>query len=218
MGTGARIDGQVLSFDASLGLLPRRAVPLRLYTSGTVDAGTGGVLASAGAGPALLYGAAVNVEPGALPGLRLDANEARSSRAGYPDLSDVRRTLRLDYGDAAGWRVNLGVRLETDHRERFGDLETRGATLSVSSPRQQTTVVGSDMRRSIPNLSGITSDRNLTATTNQRWSPALSTQLGARASEAGAGGASGTVADARAGFTWVVPGARQPRPAAAARA
>ena len=87
--SGARADAQAYSFDASVGFLPRRAVPLRLYGSGSVDAGTHGALAVHGAGPSLLYGGQLNLEPGALPGIRLDASESRASREGLPDLSDV---------------------------------------------------------------------------------------------------------------------------------
>lgn len=211
MGKGPRIDARVLSFDGSVGLLPRRALPLRLYASGAVQDGSGGLLASHGAGPTLLYGAALNVEPGAIPGVRLDASEARSSRPGHPDLSDVRRALvGSTYGNVAGQRVNLGVRAEDDRRAGFGEVETLGAVLSVSSAPQQTTLVGSQVRRTVPSLSGITTDRNVTATSNRRWSPALTTQAGARLSEAGAGAATGRVGDVRGGFTWVVaPGARQ---------
>lgn len=211
MGDGARFEGRVVSFDTSLGLLPRRAVPLRLYASGSVDAGTSGALASHGGGPTLLYGGTLGLEPGRLPGLRVDAAEARSSRPGQPDLSDVRRRLvASSFGNVGGQRVNVGVRLESDHREAFGDVTMLGATLDVSSAPHQTNVVASEVRRSIANLSGITTDRTLTGNSSQRWSSTLTTQLGARVAEAGADGATGTLADARAGFTWVpLAGARQ---------
>lgn len=211
MGTGARLRARVLSFDASIGLLPRRAVPLRLYASGVVQDGSGGLLATPGAGPSLVYGATLNLDPGALPGLRVDASEARSSRPGRAALSDVRRTIvGSSHGTLAGQRVSLGVRAEADRREGFGEVESLGATLNVSSAPHQTSIVGSEVRRSIANLSGITSDRNVTATSTQRWSPALTTQLGARLAEAGAGAATGRVADLRAALTWAArPGAQQ---------
>lgn len=203
MANGTRVDGRVVSFDGSLGFLPRRAVPLRLYASGSIDAGSRGVLASHGAGPALTYGASVNVEPGAVPGLRLDASESRGSRPGNPDLSDVRRRIvGSSYGSVAGQRVNLGVRADSDRRVDLGEVTSLGATLAVSSAPHRTTFVASDVRRSIPTLSGITSDRSVSGDGTQRWSAALTTQLGARASQASAAGATGTLADARAGFTW----------------
>ncbi|HEY6099874.1 MAG TPA: hypothetical protein VIW03_10620, partial [Anaeromyxobacter sp.] len=50
---------------------------------------------------------------------------------------------------------------------------------------------------------GITSDRMLSGTSDQRWTPAFSTQLAGRLSEAGADSASGRLGDARAAVTWV---------------
>lgn len=212
MGNGAHTEGRVVSFDASLGLLPRRAVPLRLYGSGTLDAGTSGVLASQGAGPALLYGAALNLEPGrVLPGLRLDASEGRTSRPGHPDGSDVqRRFVASSYGTVARQRVNLSLRLDGDERDGAGSITSTGATLNVSSAPHQTTLLATQIRRSLPSLAGITSDRTLSGDSNQRWSPALGTNVGLRLSEAGADGARGTTTDTRAGFTWVaLPGTHQ---------
>jgi hypothetical protein len=201
--SGARADAQVYSFDASVGFLPRRAVPLRLYGSGSVDAGTHGALAVHGAGPSLLYGGQLNLEPGPLPGIRLDASESRSSREGLPDLSDVQRRLAASsYGTVARQRVNLSLRLDDDHRERSADVSALAATLTVSSEPQQTTLVATQVRRSIPNLAGINDERALSASGDQRWSRALATQLGARWTEARATGATGSVADARAGVTW----------------
>lgn len=211
MSNGVRTGGRILSFDGSVGLLPRRAVPLRLYGSGSVDAGGGGALASHGAGPTFLYGGALNLEPGLLPGLRLDVSEGRSSRPGHEDLSDVQRRLAgSSYGTVAGQRVNLSVRLDDDRRDAAGHVVSAGATLNVSSAPQQTTLVASQVRRSIPSLSGIGSDRAVSGDGTQRWSPTLTTQLGARFSEASGAGATGTLADGRAGFTWVaLPGERQ---------
>lgn len=210
LGRGLQTTGRILSFDASVGLLPRRALPLRLYASGSVDAGSSGVLVTTG-GPSLLYGGTLNVEPGAhLPGLRLDASEGRSSRPGHASGSDVqRRVAASSYGTAWGQRLDLGLRLDDDHRDGAGDVTASGATLKISSAPHQTTLLASEVRRSIPTLGGITSDRQLGATSELRWSPALSTQLSGRLSEAGAGGATGRIGDARAAFTWVpVQGAR----------
>ncbi len=209
LGNGLQSSGQVISFDASVGFLPRRAVPLRIYGGGSFDAGTAGALAVRGAGPSFLFGGALNLEPGAsLPGLRLDASESRSSRPEHANGSDVqRRLVASTYGTVAGQRLNLGARLESDHRDGAGDIASRGATLNWTSSLHQTTFLASDVRRSLPTLAGITSDRLLSGTSDQRWSNALSTQLGARLSEAAAdvegGTASGSLGDARASFTWV---------------
>ena len=211
MGNGTRTDGRVLSFDGSVGFLPRRAVPLRLYGSGTFDAGSGGALASQGGGPAYLYGAALSLEPGPLPGMRLDASESRSSRPGHPDGSDVqRRVVATSYGTVAKQRVNLGLRLDDDVRDGAGEITSMGATLSVSSTPHQTTLLANEVRRSLPSIAGTTSDRTLSGDSNQRWSSVLGSQLGLRVTEAGAPGAKGTSTDGRAGFTWVaIPGTRQ---------
>ncbi|HET6922351.1 MAG TPA: hypothetical protein VFI16_04305 [Anaeromyxobacteraceae bacterium] len=201
---GVHTSGQVLSFDASMGFLPRRAVPLRLYVGGSLVGGTSGALATSGAGPSLRYGGSVNLEPGAiLPGLRLDVSESRNSRPGQPRLSDVQRRLTASgYQTIGGQRLTLAVRLEGDHREAAGDVTARGATLDWISAVHQTTLLASEVRRSVPSLTGITSDRLLSGTSEQRWAPSLSTHLAGRLSEAGAAGASGKLGDARVAFTW----------------
>jgi len=203
---GSALSGtaQVLSFDTSIGFLPRRAVPLRLYASGSLAGGANGQLATRGAGPSVLYGGALNLEPGTwLPGFRLDASEGRTSRPGQPDLSDAQRRLVASaYETIGGQRLVLGARLETDHREGAGDVTSRGTTLDWSSSRHQTTLFASEVRRSVPFLSGISSDRAFGGQSEQRWAPILSTQLGARLAEASGSGASGEFADARAGFAW----------------
>jgi len=196
--------GQVLSFDTSIGFLPRRAVPLRLYASGSLVGGTSGQLATRGAGPSVLYGGSLNLEPGSwLPGFRLDASEGRTSRPGQAELSDVQRRLVASaYQTLGGQRLVLGARFESDHREGAGDVTSRGATLDWSSALHQTNFFATDVKRSLPILSGIGSDRTLGGQSEQRWSQSLSTQLGARIAKASGGGASGEVADARAGFAW----------------
>lgn len=203
-GDGLRSTGQVLTFDTSLGLLPRRAVPLRLFAGGSVVSGTSGALATHGGGPSLLYGGALSLEPGRLtPGLRLDVSESRSSRPGIADLSDRQRRLTASaYDTIKGQRLNLAVRLESDHREGAGDVTSRLATLDWSSTLHQTTLLASEVRRTLPFLGGITSDRLLSGNSEQRWGPALATQVAGRLSEVGGAGATGQLGDARAGFTW----------------
>jgi hypothetical protein len=211
-GQGREASSQALSFDTSLGLLPRRAVPLRLFAGGTLVSGTGGALAAAGAGPSLLYGGALNLEPGRLlPGLRLDVSEARSSRPGLPDLSDVqRRLVATAFMDAHGERLTLALRLEDDRREAAGEVTSRSLALDWGSPRHQTTLLAAEVRRSLAILTGITSDRLVSASSVQRWRTTLATTLSARLSEASGAGARGTLGDARAAFTWrPVDGRRQ---------
>jgi hypothetical protein len=200
-----QFDARVYSFDGSLGLLPRRALPLRLYASGSVPDGSPGLLNAAGAGPSLLYGGTLNSEPGRfLPGLRLDASEARSSRPGHPTMSDLQqRLVASGFGGLAGQRVDVAVRTERESRDGAGELGTRAATLSISSPFHQTNVLATDVHRSFASLSGITDDRTASATSNQRWSSRLSTQLGGRLVEASAAAATGTFGDASASATWI---------------
>jgi hypothetical protein len=201
--SGAGFGGRVLSFDGSVGLLPRRAVPLRLYGRGTMQDDAQGAL-STHAGPSALYGAAMNLEPGTLvPALRLDVSEGRSTRPAHARFSDVqRRATATSGGVVLGQRVTLGLRLEGDHVDGAGDLESRGLTLAAGSARHQTTLLATEVRRSFPGLTGITSDRLLSGQSDQRWSAAVSTQLSARVTEARAGPSSGRVGDARAGFAW----------------
>ncbi len=203
-GSGLQSRSQALSFDTSLGFLPRRAVPLRLYAGGTLLRGTGDNLATAGVGPSLLYGGALNFEPDHWrPGLRLDISEARSSRPGFADLSDLQRRLAANgFLDMGGQRFNLALRLESDHREAAGDVSSKALTFDWGSPQQQTTLLASEVRRSLSFLTGITSERLLSASSVQRWRPSISSMLSARLSESGGGGASGTLGDARATVTW----------------
>lgn len=203
-GRGGRSQSQALSFDTSLGLLPRRAVPLRLYAGGTLFHGTGQYLATAGAGPSLVYGGAVNLEPGRyVPGLRLDVSEARSSRPGLPDLADVQRRLAANgFLDVGRHRLNLALRLEDDHREAAGDVSSRALTLDWGSPGQQTTLLATEVQRSLAFLNGITSERLLSGSSVQRWRPSVQSTLAARLSESGGAGASGRLGDARASLTW----------------
>jgi hypothetical protein len=186
-------------------------VPLRLYAGGTVVGGSGGPLATAGAGPSLLYGAALNLEPGAvLPGLRLDLSESRTSHPGFDDLTDRQRRLVATAFQAAwGQRFNLGLRLENDHREGAGDVSAKGVTLDVGSARHQTTVAYAETRRTLAFLTGLTADRQVNGTSEQRWHQALTTQLAARWAEVEGAGATGSLTDARAAFVWRPLQARQ---------
>ncbi len=201
---GRRSRSQALSFDTSLGFLPRRAVPLRLYAGGTLLRGTGQYLATAGVGPSVLYGGALNLEPDRLrPGLRLDLSEARSSRPGVPDLADLQRRLTANsFLDVSGQRFNLALRLENDHREAASDSSSRALTFDWSSASQQTTLLASEVRRSQALLNGITSERLLSASGLQRWRPSVWSALSARLSESSGAGATGTLGDARATVTW----------------
>ncbi|HEY6006200.1 MAG TPA: hypothetical protein VIV57_25195, partial [Anaeromyxobacter sp.] len=142
-GNGLQLNGRVYSFDTSVGFLPRRALPLRLWGGGSVEDAATGALATRGPGLSVVYGAALNSEPGAyLPGLRLDASEARNARPGHAERSDIQRHLNASsFGMVSGQRVNLGVRLDDDHRDGAGDASSRAATLDLSSARHQTTFV-----------------------------------------------------------------------------
>ena len=218
-GQGMQLQSRVYAFDASVGFLPRRAVPLRLHGAGSFEDGAAGALASRGPGLSLLYGAAVNLEPGRrLPGLRLDASEARGARPGHPAMSDVQRRLAASsFGTVAGQRVNLALQVDEDHRDAAGDVSNRVATLTLSSPLHQTALLATQTRRSaavlatlpltvppaLPPPSGITTDRTLSASSDQRWSPAFSTRVGGRLADAGADAANGRIGDLRAGATWV---------------
>jgi hypothetical protein len=203
---GAATSGQVLTFDTSVGLLPRRGVPLRLYAAGTVSEGSGGALAARAAGPTLLYGGALSLEPGRVrPSLRLDVSESRGSRPGRDRFSDLQRRLAAtSQGLYGGQRVTLGLRLDHQELDGAGTTDLRDATLTVASARHQTTFLASQSRRDLSALtSGISEDRQLAATSDQRWSPAVQTLLGARVADADALGATGRVMDARASASWL---------------
>lgn len=210
-GSGPAGNSQMLTLDHSVGFLPRRAVPLRLYGNLSFQGGTAGQLAGRGTGPSFLLGGALNFEPETwfpgsgrfLPGLRADYSESHSSRLGQPNFTDMQRRFAASaYKNIADQRLVLSVRWDDDHRKALGDIEGRGATLDWGSAAHQTSLFATETRRSLPLLSGISSDRALGGQSEQRWAPSLATQLGARRTEVSGAGASGEVSDGRAGFTW----------------
>ena len=134
LGSGGSLHGRATSFDLSAAFLPRRSYPLRIFTRGSIVSGPPGVIASTGGAETLAYGAALNLEPGAvLPGLRLEVDEARSSHLPDRPLSDVRRMLNASASQVMGeQRLSLSLRVDDERREQAGQFATRTANFPGS--------------------------------------------------------------------------------------
>jgi hypothetical protein len=151
--SGSLLSGRSATLDLSLGLLPRRALPVRLYVRGTVTDGGPQSLATLGGRESLAYGANVNLEPMAsfLPGLRLDAEEHRFTGQGtLTPLGDVRRTLSATlYRSIFSQQLYANVRVEQEQRTTVGQWLGVNGTISWAGPTHQTTALASYLTRSL---------------------------------------------------------------------
>lgn len=204
LGNGSSLHGRATSFDLSAALLPRRSYPLRIFTRGSVVDGSPGVVASTGGAATLAYGASLNLEPGTLlPGLRLEAEEGRSSHLRDRPLSDIRRMINASaFKDVGDERLNLTLRLDSERRQEAGEFATRTANFSWISPRHQTLLLASEVQHSgLADVAGLTSERQVSASHLQRWSQRLSSDVALQLSEASATDGKGMRENAQASLT-----------------
>ncbi len=218
---GALLSGRAATLDLSVGLLPRRALPLRLYVRGTVSDGGPQSVATLGGRESLAYGANINLEPyWLLPGLRLDAEEHRFTGPGTTTpLGDIRRTLSATlYRSIGAHQLNAIVRVDQEQRTQLGQWFGVNTTLSWASPTHQTTVLGSYLTRSLdfaggspgvgvgsrvlPGGARAISERQLRLSHVQRWTPRFSTELTGRLSDARFAGGSGALGGAGLSAGW----------------
>ena len=203
MGNGQSLHGRSTSFDLSAAFLPRRAYPLRIFTRGSVVDGPPAIVASTGGALSLAYGGSLNLEPGKLlPGLRVEAEEDRTSHVADKPLSDVRRSLTGSAFKSYGQELlNLTLHLDDDQRLGAGEFLTRAGNLAWTSPSHQTLFAASEVRHTGVDIAGLTADREGSASHVQRLSDALSANAAIRLAEATAPGADGVRGSAQTGLS-----------------
>lgn len=206
---GAQVSGRSATLDVSVGLLPRRSVPVRVFARATLADGSPQSFATLGGGESVLYGLGLNLEPGAvLPGLRLEAQEHRFTgpHAGSP-LGDVRRLVTASTFRAFGeHQVSLGLRVEQELHPALGQWLGFAASGAWISPRHQTTVLYTQFDRDfvLPSLptGQSTTERNGRLAHVQRLTPSLLAEASARISETRFAAAAGTLGGGGLGVTW----------------
>lgn len=206
---GALVSGRAATLDLSVGLLPRRSLPVRLYVRGTIAEGGAQSIATLGGRESLLYGVGVNLEPGeVLPGLRLEAQEHRFTGLGTTTpLGDLRRSASAATFKAFGeHQVSLGVRFDQEQRTALGAWMGASVNGSWLSPVHQTTLLLSWLDRTqqpaaIPGLqAGV--ERSARVAHVQRLGPNLSVEASARLGDARFHGATGLLAGGALGATF----------------
>ena len=206
---GAALAGRTATLDFSVGLLPRRSIPLRLYVRGTVtDAGPQS-LPTFGGRESLAYGANLNFEPGAwLPGVRADYEEQRFTGLGATQpLGDLRRVATLGLSRSLGReQLYLGGRFDQEQRALTGSWRGVSVNGHWMSAEHQTTVFGSYVDRQVklvlPGAPTATTERQLRVDHVQRWSPQLSSELHGRLGDARFAGGDGALGGAGLGLLW----------------
>lgn len=189
---GALVSGRSATVDVSVGLFPRRALPLRLYARGTLTSGGPQSIATLGGRESFAYGANLNLQPGkVLPGLRVDAEELRFTGVGtVTPLGDLRRTLNVAlFRSFDKHQATVSARLLQESRTVVGDWLNVGLTGSWCGPSHTTTLFANLIDRSnsatpLPGLSTSMLERNLRLSHLQRWTPRLSTEVAGRLADA----------------------------------
>lgn len=208
-GAGAEaVSSRAATLDLSVGLLPRRGVPLRLFARGTLAQGAPQTFASFGGRESLAYGLSLNVEPGGpWPGLRLDAEEQRFTGFGTTTpLGDLRRVGTVSLSRSFGvHQGHLSVRMEQDQRTLSGTWLGLSATGTWLSPTHQTNLVGSVTSRSVFGTAlqpaGALVEKGVRVGHVQRFSPRLTLDVNGRLSDAHLNGAVGAKGMLGAGVT-----------------
>ncbi|MFZ5445487.1 MAG: hypothetical protein ACOZQL_36185 [Myxococcota bacterium] len=196
------------SADLSVGLLPRRAVPVRLYVRGTLAEGAPQFVPTLGGRESLAFGANVNLEPGGwTPGVRADFDEQHFTAPGAAELlGDLRRAATLTLSRPFGaHRVSLGVRFDQEHRALSGDWSRVGVDGQWLAPNQQLTLSLAQIDRLplvSPLMPAATRERQGRVEYGLRWSPQLATQLQARVGDATFAAGTGALGSAGVGVQW----------------
>ncbi|MBL8923043.1 MAG: hypothetical protein JNJ54_29610 [Myxococcaceae bacterium] len=208
---GALMSGRTGTIDLSVGLFPRRALPVRLYARGTLTDGGPQSFASFGGREAIAFGVNLNLEPGKyLPGLRLDAEQMNYTALGSNrTLGDLRRTLNATLFKQFGeHQVNLTTRLMQESRVLTGDWLGVFLIGTWTSPRHTTTLMADHIDRSrlavqLPGQAPTTVvERNARLSHQQRWTPRLFTDVSLRVTDARFPTAWGTQGGGTVGASW----------------
>lgn len=173
------LSARTASASLSVGFLPRRAVPVRLYVRGTLAEGAPQLVPTLGGRESLAFGANVSLEPrGWAPGVRADFDEQHFSAPGAVEvLGDVRRAASLVLARPFGaHRVSLGVRFDQEHRALSGDWSRVGVDGQWLAPGQQLTLSLAQVDR-LPLTTALvptaTRERQGRAEYGLRWSPQM---------------------------------------------
>lgn len=207
---GSLVSGRSATLDLSVGLFPRRALPLRLYARGTLTDGGPQSFATLGGREALAVGANVHLEPfKLLPGLRLDAEHLSFTGLGATKpLGDVRRTLAATlYRQIDSHQVSATLRVTNEERALIGQWLGVGLLGSWTSPTHTTTLSAESVDRSrltvpLPGAATSMVDRTLRLNHQQRWTRRLFSDASARLTDVRFDAASGTQGGATAGVSW----------------
>lgn len=215
---GVLLGARSATLDLSVGLLPRRALPLRLFVRGTVVDGGNQLVPTLGGRESLAYGASVNLEPGGLvPGVRLDAEEHRFTGVGATaPLGDLRRVLSTTvYKGVGAHQLQAVVHLQHEQRALLGQWLGLSGTLSWSGPAHQSTVLGSWLERSLdvqgqpwaggnvlPGGARALTERQLRLSHRQRWTPRFFSDVTGRLSDARFAGGVGVLGSAGLSAEW----------------
>lgn len=208
--TGSLMSGRAATVDLSVGLFPRRALPLRLYVRGTLTDGSPQSFATLGGRESLAYGANVHLEPyKLLPGLRLDAEQHHFTGFGTATpLGDVRRTLTATlYKSFDAHQVTATARVTQEARTAVGEWLGANLLLSWTSPKHTTTVLAESVDRSrlvllLPNAPRSMVERTVRLGHQQRWTARFFTDATARLSDVRLDSATGTQGAAAVGAAW----------------
>ncbi|MFO0594267.1 MAG: hypothetical protein U0228_03155 [Myxococcaceae bacterium] len=206
--SGEVLSGRAATLDASIGLFPRRAMPLRLYARGTVADGTPQSLPTFGGREAVAFGANVNLEStGWWPHLRADFEELHFTGVSAPPLGDLRRfaTLTLTR-PIAGHLVSLGARYDQENTAAAGQWLGVSLTGAWGSPLHQTNAFARYVDRQLhvfaPGAPTATVERTLRLDHVQRLGAGLLLDVHARAGDARFDTGDGALGGLAAGATW----------------
>lgn len=217
---GEPLGARTASLDVSVGLLPRRSMPLRLFARGTVTDGGPQLMPTLGGRESLAYGANVNIDPGGSfwPSLRADYEEQRFTGLGtVTPLADVRRQAHLGLARGFGLhRVSLSGRFDQEQRSVTGAWANITVNGSWGSPAHQLTVVGTWIDRQLvtalpspslqnPGLVGnvmAVRERQLRLDHVQRLSPSLQLEARGRLGDARFSNGTGALGGLGLGATW----------------
>jgi hypothetical protein len=209
--SGALVAGRAATIDLSVGLFPKRALPVRLYARGTLTDGGPQSIATAGGRESIAFGVDLNLEPGKiLPGLRLNAEQLSYTGLGSPTiLGDLRRTLNATlYKQFGAHHVNVTTRLLQESRILTGDWFGIHVGGTWTSPRHTTTLVAEHIDRSrlalqLPGLPPTSMlERSVRLGHQQRWSQRLFTDASLRFTDARFATAWGTQGGGSVGVSW----------------
>jgi hypothetical protein len=200
--------GRSATLDVAVGLLPRRAVPVRVYLRGTLAEGSPQFV-TIGGRERLAFGANVNLEPGGwMPGLRLDFDEEHFSGLNpSAPLGDERRMGRLGLSRSFGaHRVALSLRFEQEHRALISDWHALTLTSSWLSPLHETSASASILDRqltqALPGLPNAVEERQVRVDHVQRLTMSLSADAHGRLEDARFSTGQGSLGQLSLGGRW----------------